>query len=78
MSDNLLHCFPCRSLHLASTHCLFPLSWHQQVLNALEHRNDNPGAIPPRELAKLVYGPDSVFAPRQPTPEQVVTVPGPG
>lgn len=41
-----------------------------QVLNALEHRNDNPASIPARELAKMVYGPGSVFA-RDPTPEQI-------
>lgn len=41
-----------------------------QVLNALEHRNDNPSAIPSRELAKLIYGPGSVYA-RDPTPQQV-------
>jgi hypothetical protein len=41
-----------------------------QVLNALEHRYDNPAAIPARELPKLIYGRDSVFA-REPTPEQV-------
>lgn len=41
-----------------------------QVLSALEHRNDNPSAIPGRELAKMIYGKGSVFA-RDPTPEQV-------
>ncbi|KAK9830103.1 hypothetical protein WJX72_009788 [[Myrmecia] bisecta] len=41
-----------------------------QVLNILEHTNDNTSSIPRRELAKLMYGRDSVFA-RQPTPDQV-------
>lgn len=44
------------------------------MLNALEHRNDNPSAIPSRELAKLIYGPGSVYA-REPTPEQVLPCP---
>ena len=41
-----------------------------QVLNALSHMNDNAAAVPPRELAKQIYGRDSVFA-RNPTPAQV-------
>lgn len=41
-----------------------------QVLNALSHMNDNAAAVPPRELAKQIYGKDSVFA-RNPTPAQV-------
>ncbi len=41
-----------------------------QVYNRLEHQNDNPSAIPTRELGKLIYGKDSVFA-RSPTPQQV-------
>ncbi|KAL4448464.1 hypothetical protein ABPG75_005683 [Micractinium tetrahymenae] len=44
-----------------------------QVLNALEHRNDNPSAIPSRELAKLIYGPGSVYA-RDPTPQQISSI----
>ena len=36
--------------------------YKSQVLNVLEHRNDNPSAVPARELAKLVYGSGSVFA----------------
>jgi zinc protease len=45
----------------------------QQVLSALEHRNDNPSAIPGREVAKLIYGKGSVFA-RDPTPEQIQSI----
>ena len=41
-----------------------------QMLNMLTHRNDSTAVIPPRELKKLVYGPDSVFA-RSPTAAQV-------
>jgi hypothetical protein len=41
-----------------------------QVLNALSHMNDNAAAVPGRELAKQIYGRDSVFA-RNPTPAQV-------
>ena len=41
-----------------------------QMLNFINHRNDNAAIIPPRELKKLVYGPDSVFA-RSPTAAQV-------
>ena len=41
-----------------------------QILNLITHRNDNTAVIPPRELKKLVYGPDSVFA-RGPTAAQV-------
>ena len=41
-----------------------------QVLNALEHRYDNPSSIPARELSKLIYGADSVFA-RESTPASV-------
>ncbi|KAI3426252.1 hypothetical protein D9Q98_008627 [Chlorella vulgaris] len=44
-----------------------------QVLNALEHRFDNPSNIPARELAKLIYGRDSVFA-RDPTPQQIAGI----
>lgn len=36
----------------------------------ISHRNDNAAVIPPRELRKLVYGPDSVYA-RGPTAAQV-------
>ena len=39
----------------------------------ITHRNDSTGVIPPRELKKLVYGPDSVFA-RSPTAAQVASM----
>ena len=42
------------------------------MLNALSHMNDNAAAVPGRELAKQIYGRDSVFA-RNPTPAQVRT-----
>ena len=41
-----------------------------QIQNRLAHADDNAAAIPSRELGKLLYGKDSVFA-RNPTPEQV-------
>ena len=41
-----------------------------QVLNVIDHLWDNPAAIPKRQLGKLLYGADSVFA-RTPRPEQV-------
>lgn len=41
-----------------------------QILNFLEHQNDSARNIPRRELGKLIYGNDSVYA-RTPTPEQV-------
>ena len=41
-----------------------------QVLNVVEHQWDNPVAIPKRQLGKLLYGADSVFA-RSPRPDQV-------
>ena len=41
-----------------------------QIQNRLAHMDDNAAAIPSRELGKLLYGKDSVFA-RNPTPEQV-------
>ena len=41
-----------------------------QVLNVVDHLWDNPAAIPKRQLGKLLYGADSVFA-RTPRPEQV-------
>lgn len=44
--------------------------YKSQVLNLISHRNDNAAVIPPRELRKLVYGPDSVYA-RGPTAAQV-------
>ena len=44
-----------------------------QVLNLIAHRNDSASAIPRRELSKLIYGPDSVFA-RSPTAAQVGSV----
>ncbi|KAK3257245.1 hypothetical protein CYMTET_33660 [Cymbomonas tetramitiformis] len=37
-----------------------------RLLNALEHRNDDISGIPRRELLKVVYGKDSVYA-RTPT-----------
>ncbi len=37
------------------------------------HRNDNAAVIPGRELKKLVYGADSVFA-RSPTASQVAAM----
>lgn len=44
-----------------------------QLLNLITHRNDNAAVIPGRELKKLVYGSDSVFA-RSPTAAQVGSV----
>ncbi|KAL3137574.1 hypothetical protein ABBQ38_004857 [Trebouxia sp. C0009 RCD-2024] len=44
--------------------------YKSQILNLIAHRNDNTAVIPPRELRKLIYGPDSVFA-RGPTATQV-------
>lgn len=44
--------------------------YQAQIINFLEHQNDNPRSIPARELNRLIYGRDSVFA-RQPTPQQV-------
>ena len=41
-----------------------------QVLNVIDHLWDNPAAIPKRQLGRLLYGADSVFA-RTPRPEQV-------
>lgn len=41
-----------------------------QILNVLQHKDDDPKGIPRRELSKLIYGKDSVFA-RSPTPDQV-------
>ena len=40
------------------------------MLNLLEHMNDSAAAVPRRQLSKLLYGGDSVFA-RSPTPDQV-------
>ena len=40
-----------------------------QIQNRLAHLDDNASGIPGRELSKLLYGRDSVFA-RNPTPEQ--------
>ena len=52
------------------------LSWSHvsvvQLLNVLEHRNDNATSIPKRELNKLIYGPESVYA-RTPKIQQVGT-----
>ena len=42
-----------------------------QIQNRLAHMDDNAAAIPGRELGKLLYGKDSVFA-RNPTPEEVL------
>ena len=44
-----------------------------QVLNLIVHRNDNAAIIPGRELRKLVYGRDSVFA-RSPSAAQIAAV----
>lgn len=66
------HCF-CLLAFLVHP-SLPPLPGLRQVLSALEHRNDSAAAIPGRELSKLVYGRDSVFA-REPTPEQVRAAP---
>ncbi len=44
-----------------------------QVLNLIVHRNDNAAIIPGRELRKLVYGRDSVFA-RSPSAAQIAGV----
>lgn len=44
-----------------------------QMLNLIGHRNDNSAVIPQRELRKLVYGTDSVFA-RSPTASQIASV----
>lgn len=44
-----------------------------QVLNLIVHRNDNAAIIPGRELRKLVYGRDSVFA-RSPAAAQIAAV----
>ena len=41
-----------------------------QVLNIVDHLWDKPAAIPKRQLGKLLYGADSVFA-RTPRPGQV-------
>ena len=43
------------------------------MLNLIGHRNDNSAVIPQRELRKLVYGTDSVFA-RSPTASQIASV----
>ena len=59
------HPHPCTPAHLPT---------EAQVLNALEHRYDNPSSIPARELSKLIYGADSVFA-REATPESVRAAP---
>lgn len=64
--DCLIWCFNLHHHQRSILKCIFA----QQVINVLEHQNDNPRAIPPRELAKLIYGRDSVFA-RSPTQAQV-------
>ena len=43
---------------------------YAQIQNRLAHLDDNASGIPGRELSKLLYGRDSVFA-RNPTPDQV-------
>jgi hypothetical protein len=58
------------SLPHPKPHSCPPLPAEVQVLNALEHRYDNPSSIPSRELSKLIYGADSVFA-RESTPASV-------
>ena len=42
----------------------------RQAINYLDHKNDNPNAIPARELAKLIYGKNSVYA-REATQDSV-------
>ncbi|KAK9863705.1 hypothetical protein WJX84_002328 [Apatococcus fuscideae] len=41
-----------------------------QVLNILEHINDDASSIPRRELSQLLYGHGSVYS-RRPTPKQI-------
>lgn len=59
-------------LCVATANCCQP-PFCLQVLNLIAHRNDSSAAIPRRELGKLIYGRDSVFA-RSPTEAQVQTV----
>lgn len=47
--------------------------YQSQVLNGLEHQNDSPGAVSRRKAAKLVYGPDSIYA-RTPTPDMIKAI----
>lgn len=53
--------------------CIGSNSMFLQALNVIEHRNDDVNGIPRRELAKLLYGKDSVFA-RNATPQQVQSI----
>ncbi|KXZ52708.1 hypothetical protein GPECTOR_8g103 [Gonium pectorale] len=47
--------------------------YQAQLLNALEHQNDNPGSIARRKITKLLYGPDSAYA-RTPTKAAVSAI----
>ena len=47
--------------------------YQSQVLNALEHQNDSPGAVSRRKAMKLVYGADSIYA-RTPTPGMIKSI----
>eukprot|EP00890_Picochlorum_soloecismus_P005689 jgi/Picsp_1/6120/NSC_03474-R1_peptidase m16-like protein len=44
----------------------------KNVANSLVHKNDNPTAIPAREVSKLIYGKDSVYV-VEPSVEQVLS-----
>lgn len=46
------------------------MRWRGQVLNVLEHINDDASSIPRRELSQLLYGRGSVYS-RRPTPKQI-------
>jgi len=43
----------------------------KNVANSIIHKNDNPSAIPAREVSKLIYGKDSVYV-VEPSVEQVL------
>jgi zinc protease len=45
----------------------------KQALNYLEHKNDNPSAIPTRELSKIIYGRNSPYA-REASPQSVESI----
>ena len=63
-------CSMCRAPACRQPACRPPQPLPVQVLNLLQHLNDSSGAIPRRELAKLIYGRDSVFS-RTPSPAQI-------
>lgn len=44
-----------------------------QLLNAVAHKNDNPSGIPAREVAKLIYGPESPYV-REPSLSQLSSI----